>query len=458
MQAWDKFLSFLETEYGEKTIETWLKPIKVISFDAGNLYLEAADSFQLGWFEEHARSKSEKYLVNNNGRPIKVHITLGNPSERPQAKPEQAQSEEKPLEFNSDKLDPYLTFEQFIPGSHNEVPFQVLCKLTGFNPETNSYSEPEFNASMYNPIFLYGPPGCGKSHLMMATAAALTVKGKKIFYVHAKTFTEHVVAAIRQGKMQPFRAAYRHVDVLIIEDVQDLGKKSATQEELFHTFNTLHTAGKQIILCANTAPRQLEAIEDRLISRFEWGITLPLVKIATTTDLHNLLQKRSHLFRFPMETDLMEFITQKFPTAKALSKAIDSLILHTHLEKIDHRNSLALYQVKDHLVNLHLQDGEEQLTPEKLVNLVSEIFGVKEGDILGKSQTRDCAFPRQVAMYLLRSELKLPYVKIGNVFSRDHSTVMSSIKSIKKGLENKDRELIFYLSDIQKLLAKSHSR
>ncbi|MCF7852890.1 MAG: ATP-binding protein [Simkaniaceae bacterium] len=450
MQAWEEFIGSLAQDLGSQTIEKWVKPIKISKYDAGNVYLEAKDSFQVMWFEEHILPKAKKRLVNNNGRPIKVHLSVFDQHQSRSKEQLHEQPMEEAINFLPDRLDPSSTFEQFIPGNENLVPYQILCKLTGFNPDDYKLDPPSLKAATYNPIFIYGKSGTGKTHLLMSTAAAFQARGIKTLYVKAETFTQHVVFAIRMGKMQEFRQAYRHVDVLIIDGVQILARKNATQEELFHTFNALHTASKQIILSANMAPRFLENIEERLISRFEWGISLPLEKLSSMQDLHRILQKRTEFFHFPLKQDVIEFLIKQFPNPKSLTQSIEMLNFKSELNDQIHPDMQELGEVKSILNRLIEEETKEKLTYEKILALVAENFGIKVDDITGKSQSRECVLPRQIAMYLLRQELKMPYVKIGHVFSRDHSTVMSSIKIIAKHLENKNKEVSSYLTDVQR--------
>lgn len=450
MQEWESFITSIEPEIGKPTLDKWVKPITLTKFDAGNVYLEAKDSFQAMWFEEHILPKAKKRLKNNNGRPIKVHLSIFDPFKQEHSKKiEPKQTMEETLNFLPDRLEPSCTFEQFVPGNQNLVPYQILCKLTGFNPDNYTLENPSLEIATYNPIFLHGKTGSGKTHLLMATATAFQARGIKTFYVKAETFTQHVVFAIRMGKMQEFRKAYRHVDVLIIDGLQILARKNATQEELFHTFNTLHTMQKQIIFSANMAPRFLENIEERLISRFEWGISLPIEKISSLGELNRILQKRTEFFRFPLKHDVIEYLTKQFPNAKSLALAIETLNFKSQLANAMHEK-LELSQVKQYLQKLIEEEAREKLTHEKILSMVAENFGVKIEDITGKSQSRDSVLPRQIAMYLLRKELSMPYVKIGHVFKRDHSTVMSSIKNITHSLENKDKEIASYITDIER--------
>lgn len=445
MQVWNCFLDNLEKQFGKETIGRWLRPLVVTRFDAANIFLQAKDSFQVMWFDEHIRPFIKKALVNNNGRPIKVHLSVGNsfPQEKIQGP---AEITEKVLKYEQDELAPYCTFDQFIPSEENLVPFKVIQHTLEVHLQKGSES------LLYNPIYLYGSSGVGKTHLLMALTKALLQKGVKAFFVNAQTFTEHVVSAIRRGDMHSFREAYRHLDVLIIDDIEILARKNATQEEFFHTFNTLHMAGKQIILSGPSSPNFLEGIEERLISRFEWGISLPLQKVTSHTDLLAGLQKRAEYFEVKLERSLQEYLVTFFKELRVLLKILDAIMVHLQINPTHKKEFLSLTHLKDFIDELRIKEMSQKITPEKIIGLVADLFDIKMDDIVGKSQSRDCALPRQIAMFLLRSELKMPYMKIGSLFSRDHSTVMTSIKSISLSLEGKDKQISFYLQDIQRKL------
>lgn len=449
MQAWEKYVLSLEQSFGRKATDEWIRSLAIQKFDACNLYLEARDAFHAAWIQEHLLPIAKKNFRNSNGHEIKIHLKV-----RGQTVNEEAPIAPSPIEaglkFSPNFLLPEHTYELFIPGAKNNIPFRVLCKLTGFNPDKGQGEPPP--KETYNPIYLYGPSGCGKTHLLMSAATWLGLRGLNVFYVHADTFTEHVVKAIRNGQMQAFRSSYRHIDVLIIDDVQVFSRKTATQEELFHTFNTLHTAGKQIILSSPVNPRQLEGIEERLISRFEWGITLPLERLTETSDLLQVITSRLQFYGFHLKKDAIDFLLSAFNTPCALSEAIEKL--QTECKPVKGA-ILATEFFLPILQELARHSQESSLTPEKILSLVADAFGIKVDDILSKSQSREIVLPRQLSMYLLRKELKMPYIKIGTVFSRDHSTVMSSIKQITKSIDNQDKDLFYYLNDIQRKLASS---
>ena len=271
MHAWENFIRKQEEFFGPEVINKWLRALKVAHFDSGNLYLEAKDSFQIQWFEEHIRPLLKKHFLNNNFRPIKVHLTLSEAAQPPtttKSKKEKSNST-PPIHYTFDKLDPSMTLDSFVAGVNNQVIFHFFREL----------AEKSSAIAEFNPIYLWGEAGCGKTHLLVALTQAFCKKGMNALYVRAETFTEHVVSAIRSSEMQGFRKAYRHVDVLLLDDVHLLARKNATQEEFFNTFNTLHTSSRQIILSSNCSPASLEEIEPRLVSRFEWGINIHFEKL-----------------------------------------------------------------------------------------------------------------------------------------------------------------------------------
>jgi chromosomal replication initiator protein len=352
MKVWDEFLIKIAAEIGQEALEKWVKPLKVVHFDAQNLYLEAKDAFVVNWFEHHLRPKC-RLLLNNNEKPIKVHLSIaGNTKTKKGVWTPQ-------LKLTSDTLQADCRFDTFIPGSNENA--VTLLKEGGFSP-----------------IYLQGPEGAGKTHLLMALTFYLRARGKECLFVKASTLTEHLVAAIRSSQMQKLREFYRKHDVLLVDSVDELADRLATQEELFHTFNTLHLAGKQMVFAGRARPFEMKGVEMRLTSRLEWGLVLTL-------------------------------------------------------------EPLAQFRPKN------------QLTPEKVIATTAEEFEISANEILGKAQTQDLSLARQIAIYLCRKNLALSYVKIGKIFSRDHSTIMSSIKVIEKKIKEPGSAIASQLQAIEDL-------
>lgn len=448
MRAWDEFLALQDIELGIETVYKWLKTLKVVSYDACNLFLEAKDSFQVIWFEEHIRQKLQTRFVNNNNKKIKVHLSVANASLRKTKNSKRSNTNTKlpaPPQFilNFDDLDPYCTFDYYVSAEKNVLAEKLLRSLAKSN-----------ELGVFNPLYIHGNSGTGKTHLLMAAAHALRQKGLHVLYSRAETFTEHVVSAIRIGEMSIFRQAYRNSDVLIIDGVQVLSKKGATQEELFHTFNTLHLENKQIIFSANCAPAELQQIEPRLVSRFEWGVVLNLFPL-NREELAQVLHQKAAFLKFPLHDKVIHFLLDNFISgSKTLIRALEALVLRSHLNEqtARHTTGMTVLMAKQILQDLLIEEKQHVLTTDRAIQLIAEVFGIKAEDITGKAQTRDCVFPRQLAMYICRHQFKMPFAKIGELFSKDHSTVMTSVKLIQQGIDTSDKEVISAYHSIQKKL------
>jgi len=232
MKTWSNLLELLDHELGVSTVDRWLRTLKILKFDARNLYLDAANTFQLNWFKEHVSPLLSKHFLTSSGKPIKIHFSIeGKPLQ--QEKKGQVEVTEN---FAPNPLESHAVFDGFVTGEDENLAHKILLELIDSTIEMGSY----------NPIYLYGHKGCGKSHLLMATAHALEEQGTKCFYVRCERFTEHIIRAFRSGLLQEFRKTYRTIDVLLIDDVHLFSRKTATQEELFHTFNHLYIDSRSV--------------------------------------------------------------------------------------------------------------------------------------------------------------------------------------------------------------------
>lgn len=431
MNEWNTFLDSLESRLGKGIVQKWLRSLKIIDFDACNLYLEAKDSFQILWFEEHVRDIIKREFRNHNHRPIKVHVTSPDNPKTPSLEKgrrfqkSQAKGEvHKPAPtFASDPLDPFCTLDTLLVSPKNALPYQCIKKLTG--PTEGSIS-----LGMFNPIYFCGKGSIGKTHILMALTSHFRSKGMSVHFVHMQTFTDHVIEAIRHGNMQAFRSRYRHVDALIVDDVHLLARRTATQEEFFHTFNALHSEKKQIILASHLTPGELDDIEPRLVSRFEWGLVFPLAPIEADQRKAFVTTRAAHS-NLALSDEIVYFLLDSFQSMKSLQMATDALLVRSEEETID-----SLDLVKTRLHDLVQGEAKRSITPEIIIDSVASYYNIKTEDVTGKAQTKECVLPRKLAMYLCRQELKLPYMTIGKLFSRDHSTVMSSIKTIQKEIQD----------------------
>lgn len=425
MKAWEHLLSELEGEFGVPVVAEWLRPLKIVRFDAANLILAASDPMQIAWFEEHVRPKIRKRgFFNENHRPIKIHF------EGMGAKQQSSASIPSSFNFRPDPLDPDCTLEDFVLSAGNTIAYKLFSEWAATS------------SCPFNPIFLYGPKGSGKTHLLMGAANSLTLAHKKCLFVTAATFTEHVVQAIRASRMQEFRKIYRETDVLMIDNIDQFGGRAATQEEFFHTFNNLHTLGKQIVLSSLSTPSKLVDIESRLISRFEWGIAIGMEKV----EGKKILERKAERWKIPLSSELIDFLLEKCPSDPIT--ALQALALRGPSGK-----TISTDLAKKLLADLIQKEEGKAFTPEKIVKALSSHFGIKATDLIGKSQARECAFPRQIAMFLCRELLKMPFQAIGQFFGRDHSTVMASVKQIEKGILEKDQTVMEAVETASRIMA-----
>jgi chromosomal replication initiator protein len=447
MESWDRFLHLQDGHLGKEVTDKWLRTLTVVHFDAGNLYLEASDPLQILWFEEHIRPKVRTYLVNNNHRPIKVHLSCPQENGRPARKKRfEKLSHPQPISFQEDPLDPLATFENYF--FHERV--RIPAKLLEETAQSYEGKTPTSTPLPFNPLFLHGVEGAGKSHLLMSFAHRFKLSGKKTFYVSAERFTQHVVHAIRTGCMDELRKTYRTVDALIMDDVHILAKRNATQEELFHTFNALFAKGKLMLFSSDVPPQMLSEIEERLISRFEWGICLSLEKIPPQ-ELPTFLRMRAAQLEFPLSEELIVWMAAHIPlNPTTLQKALQLLMLRVGART----DAPPLIVVQKILEPFLIEEKKLALNPTKIIKAVAEHCGIKTEDILGKAQTKECAFARQTAMWVCRKELNLSLNDIGKVFRRDHTTVLSSLKQIQKRLDLKDPEMTAALAEVPRLYGK----
>jgi len=405
MQAWIFFLKKQEKKFGKEIVDKWLRSLKVIKFDACNLYLEAKDLFQINWFQEYIKPIIQNQLINNNGHKIKIHITTNTFANTTNKKLE---TTEEIYKFEEDHINSQCSFDKFLVNEKNEFAFKLLKNKTDF----------------YNPIFLYGPTGCGKTHLLMSIAYKLKQKNMKTLFIKSTTFAEHVVKAFRSSLIKEFRNFYRYIDVLCIDDIHFFDKKKATQEEFFHTFNTLYSKKSQIIITSNTAPSKLKNIEERLISRFEWGVPVS-IKQYEKEELEKILEKHEELLHLNLPKELKTFLINNFKNAKLLIRTLKNIVKSQipiqNTQLITHKLKKLIYfnQKKENLHNVILEK-------------TSNFFKIETESIKGKSQKKEHVIPRQIAMYLLRTELNMTYNKIAQIFSKDHSTIISSVKKIKE--------------------------
>ena len=422
MKEWDHFLDTLEMQIPGLKSQGWTTQYKVTNYNSQNLYLSFSDIFSLNFFKEHI-GPYLKDFKNANSHLIKVHLEL---LQAQNAVTKPATASEKSFEF---PLDESLNFDQFVVDPENTFTFDLI---------KNSHA----NTPHFNPLFVYGAQGCGKSHLLQAACNHFKKQGLKCLYVSAEKFSEHVVFAMKNSLMFEFRKIYRQLDMLFFDDVQHLGGKNATQEEFFHTFNSLHMSGKTLIVASDTPASLLKNIEARLISRFEWvlSVELPPLQKEKYNELIESMKKRLSL---EISQDHKQTLKEHFSNDPAqISNAMHAMVLRSHLDN---------NKTSEHLQNTldELKNAKPEITPDQIVQEVGKFFTIKPKDIKGPSQTRPLAFPRQITMFLIRKHLNIPYKKMGEFFGRDHSTVMASITIIEEKLKTLDEPTLNAIKRIE---------
>ena len=353
------------------------------------------------------------------GFDVEVKFTV------PQPEPEAAK-EKRPMDEASLPSGRYdFTFENFIRGPSNQFAF-AAAQAVAANP-----------SGAYNPLFIYGPSGLGKTHLLNAIQIEIHKNHPdyNIVYVDCEKFTNEIITAGKMATTEQFRQKYREADVLLIDDIQFLAGKESTQEEFFHTFNTLHGANKQIILSSDRPPKDMDILEDRIRSRFEWGLLADIQSPDYETRIA-ILRKKQELDGYSVSDDVIEYIASNIKSnIRELEGALNKIIAYANLEKREINIDLAEQVLRD----IISPNEKKVITPEFIIDTVADHFDITPSDIVGSKRSSKIVFPRQIAMYLCREMLDAPLTGIGKMMGdRDHTTVMHGIEKIEKEMSAKD--------------------
>ena len=322
-------------------------------------------------------------------------------------------------------LNERYVFDRFVVGSNNQLA-AAACRAVSEAP-----------ARMYNPLFIYGGVGLGKTHLMHAIGHAILIRepGKRVAYISSERFTNDLIASIQEGRMSDFRRRYREIDLLLIDDVHFLGEKERTQEEFFHTFNALHDAQRQIVMTSDRPPKEIPGLEERLVSRFEWGLVTDIKPPDLETRVA-ILKKKAEEDQIALGDEVLEFIARNCRSnVRELEGAIIKLLAYSSLTRRETTIELA----REALGGVLLDGDTPEITPALVKERVAQSWGVSVEALASKKRTKEVTTPRQVAMYLIRELLDMPLVEIGRLFGgRDHSTVIHSIQKIEEDLAHND--------------------
>ncbi|MDD5668437.1 MAG: chromosomal replication initiator protein DnaA [Candidatus Omnitrophica bacterium] len=423
-KIWTETSGYLKETLGEIVFQTWIAPLKPLEANKDKIILEAPDTFFKDWVEQHYSSviKAALKTICQEEKEVILSVKLQD-SLKPDLK---TQHNEETVKIkisgapDTGILNPRYTFENFMVGPSNRHA-HAYCLAVAESP-----------AKVYNPLLIYGGVGLGKTHLMQAICHFIKQRSpaSKICYVSSERFTNELIDAIQHHSTPAFRQKYRNADLLVIDDIHFIAGKESTQEEFFHTFNTLYDAHKQIIFSSDRPPKEISNLQDRLVSRFSWGLTTDIQPPDLETRIAILKKK---VEREPVEIpdDVIFFIAQLIKTnIRELEGALIRVIAYSLLEE----KPISLVLAQEVLKDL-LKEPKKLLTVDFIQRCVAEEFGVSLSDLKTKRRNKNIVVPRQIAMYLSRELTELSLPEIGNHFGgKDHTTVLHSYNKIKEAL------------------------
>ncbi len=426
-QAWQTVLAQLQMEMPRASYDTWVRDTRPVAYDNGIITVGVRNAYARDWLESRLASTVSRLLIGILNSNVSVDFVVSQADEiDSHSDPEPVASsieittpEPKPRHVT---LNPRYTFDTYVVGSGNRLA-HAACQAVAEKP-----------ARAYNPLFLYGGVGLGKTHLLHATGNACHASGLNVLYVSSEEFTNDMITAIRTHTTQAFREKYRSADVLLVDDIQFIAGKESTQEEFFHTFNTLHGQDKQIIVSSDRPPKSLVTLEERLRSRFEWGLSADIQAPDFETRLAILRSKAERTGRHIPDEILESIATRVNSNIRELEGALNRLIAFADLSGSSLTPNLVEVALADLLPSL----GD--IAPERVVDIVARFYNFTTEKLLSRDRTKDVAHSRHVAMYLLCKEVKISYSQAGKVLGgRDHSTVMSAFDKIEKQIKDDDR-------------------
>jgi len=423
LELWEQVLQILEKRLNKYSFETWLKSLKPLGCYENTIIIEVPNHFSRGWLSDRYAPMIKNVFQDILKQDIGLQFLLS--SEIPEIQsPSVKKTPEKTYEeFSLSHLNPKYNFDTFVVGNSNRFA-HAACLAVAESP-----------AKAYNPLFIYGGVGLGKTHLMHAIGQFVLEHSNrmKVSYVTSEKFTNEMINSIRDDKTVEFRNRYRNMDILLVDDIQFLAGKERTQEEFFHTFNTLYEANKQIIISSDRPPKEIPTLEDRLRSRFEWGLITDIQPPDLETRIA-ILRKKAQLENLSVPDDTVSYIANKIQSnIRELEGALIRVIAYSSLNGEEINPDMAAVVLKDMLPT----NKPRQVTIELIQELVSSFYNIRTDDFKAKKRTRAVAFPRQIAMYLSRELTDSSLPKIGEAFGgRDHTTVIHAYEKINNELQN----------------------
>lgn len=446
LSLWEKTLNIIKGEMSEVSFNTWIKSCEPISISSNIIRVSVPNSFTQDILEKRYKDLVVNSIEAACSKHYNVEFIVASDIQEVSEKEDKNKSAEDKSNITvndemSSTLNPKYTFDSFVIGNSNRFAHAASLAVA------------EAPAKAYNPLFIYGGVGLGKTHLMHAIGhyALQNNPNTKVVYVSSEKFTNELINAIRDDKNDEFRNKYRKVDILLIDDIQFIAGKERTQEEFFHTFNELHGANKQIILSSDRPPKEIPTLEDRLRSRFEWGLIADIQAPDFETRMA-ILKKKADVEKLNVANEVMVYIATKIKSnIRELEGALIRIVAYSSLTNRPITVELAGEALKDIISNKQ----NKNVTIDVIQDVVAAYFNLRIEDLKSQRRTRNVAYPRQIAMYLSRKLTDMSLPKIGEEFGgRDHSTVIHAYEKISDSL-NTDESLQHTVNDITKKLTQN---
>ena len=443
---WEKTLNIIKGEMSEVSFNTWIKSCEPISISSNTIKISVPNSFTQDILEKRYKDLVVNSIEAACSKLYNVDFIVASDIQEAEEKEEKSSKidDKSSVTVNdemSSTLNPKYTFDSFVIGNSNRFAHAASLAVA------------EAPAKDYNPLFIYGGVGLGKTHLMHAIGhyALQNNSNAKVVYVSSEKFTNELINAIKDDKNEEFRNKYRNVDILLIDDIQFIAGKERTQEEFFHTFNELHDANKQIILSSDRPPKEIPTLEDRLRSRFEWGLIADIQPPDFETRMA-ILKKKADVEKLNVANEVMVYIATKIKSnIRELEGALIRIVAYSSLTNRPITVELASEALKDIISNKQ----NKNVTIDVIQDVVAAYFNLRVEDLKSQRRTRNVAYPRQIAMYLSRKLTDMSLPKIGEEFGgRDHTTVIHAYEKISDTL-NTDESLQHTVNDITKKLTQN---
>jgi chromosomal replication initiator protein len=431
---WKGVLSDLEASLPRQTFSTWILPIRPVTVHDDRLTLQVPNRFFVDWLQDNEFPALIRRSVQARiGKELDLDFVIQKeekPYLRTTSFPPRSRGPSSPVDWRDRArnlgLNPKYTFDSFVVGSSNQFAHAACLAVAEKSPRT------------YNPLFIYGGVGLGKTHLLSAIGnfKLATYPDIRVCYLHSESFMNELIQALANKKMPEFREKYRRMDILLMDDIQFISGKERTQEEFFHTFNALYESHRNIVVTSDKFPKEIPGLEDRLRSRFEWGLIADIQPPDMETKVA-ILQKKAEIESIPLPYEVALFLASNFSSnIRELEGSLVRIAAFSSLTHTEITVDLAREVLKD-----FIRDAGREITVERILKVVSQHFHVSVADLKGKRRTRGLTYPRQIAMYLSRDLTSASFPEIGQkIGGRDHSTVMYAHAKITEALQT-DSEL-----------------